>query len=214
VERKDVNKPYWATVQSFCKVSFFFETQWFRHQTELESRDWWDSPTLTDVGCHWGPVIPISARIGSPGLGRFPYSHCCWVPWGPAIPTSARIGRPGPGKFPYSHCCWVPLRRSDSNTARIGTGEIPLLSLWLGGHWGPVIPTLSGMWSQGDPPTLTAVGRHWGPVISTLARDREDSPTLFLGVLGARITGIAHTTRPLVNQLSCTGENVGDKVIG
>jgi hypothetical protein len=28
---------------------------------------------ITAVGHHWGPVIQTSARIGSPGSGRFPY---------------------------------------------------------------------------------------------------------------------------------------------
>jgi hypothetical protein len=50
------------------------EAQWFWLQPELEARDRGDSPTLTLVGHDWGPVILTSARIGSPGPGRFPYS--------------------------------------------------------------------------------------------------------------------------------------------
>jgi hypothetical protein len=51
------------------------------------------------------------------------------------IPTSARIGSLGLGRFPYSHCDWVPLRPSDSDFGQNwqpGTGEIPLLLLRLG----------------------------------------------------------------------------------
>jgi hypothetical protein len=108
-------------------------------------------------------VIRTSARIGSPGPGRFPYSHCSWVPlrpsdsdfsqnwkpgtreishcdwapFGPGIPTSAKIGSLGLGRFPYSHCGWAPLPR-DSDFGQNwtpGTREIPLLSLWLGAIW-------------------------------------------------------------------------------
>jgi hypothetical protein len=50
------------------------EAQWFWLQPELEAWDRGDSPTLTVVGCHWGPVILTSARIRSQGLGRFPFS--------------------------------------------------------------------------------------------------------------------------------------------
>jgi hypothetical protein len=143
---------------------------------------------------HWGPVILTLARFGSPGPGRFPYSHCGWVPlrpsdsdfsqnwkpgtgeipllslwlgaiehWGPVILTSARFGSPGPGKFPYSHCGWVSLRPSDSDFGQIWkprTGEILLFE-----------------WSQGD-------------------------------FLGTWIKGNPHTIPPLINQSSCTGEHV------
>jgi hypothetical protein len=52
------------------------ETQWYRLQPELEACecDQGDSPTITAVGCHWDPVIQTSARIGSHGPGRCPYS--------------------------------------------------------------------------------------------------------------------------------------------
>jgi hypothetical protein len=55
--------------------------------------------------------------------------------WGPVILTSARIGSPGPGRFPYSHCGWARLRPSDSDFSqnwKPGTREISLYSLWLG----------------------------------------------------------------------------------
>jgi hypothetical protein len=107
------------------------EAQWFRLRPEMEDRG--SSPTLTGVGCHWGPVISTSARIGSPGPGRFPYSHWGWVPLRPSdfdfgqkwrtrevpptitgvgchrglvISTSARNGSPGPGRFPISLFEW------------------------------------------------------------------------------------------------------------
>jgi hypothetical protein len=132
------------------------EAQWFRLRPELEARDRGDSPTLTVVGCHWGPLIPTSARIGSPG----------------------------PGRFPYSHCGWVPLRPSDSDFSqnwKPRTGEIPLLSLWLGAteaQWFRLRPELEA-WDQGDSPTLTVVGCHWGPVIRTSARIGSPRPGRF-----------------------------------
>jgi hypothetical protein len=76
------------------------EAQWFRLLPELEAWDQGDSPTLT--------VVPNSARIGSLGPGRFPYSHCGGVP----------LLRPSDSEFSQN---WKPV-----------TGEIPLLSLWLG----------------------------------------------------------------------------------
>jgi hypothetical protein len=94
------------------------EAQWLWLRPELEARDQGDSPSLTVVGHHYGPVILTSARIGSLGPGRFPYSvgnH-----WGPVILTSARIGSPGLRRFPYS----------------------------VGHHWGPVIPTSIRIGSQ------------------------------------------------------------------
>jgi hypothetical protein len=84
------------------------EAQWFWLQPELGAQDRGDSHTLTVVGCHWGPDIPTSARIGSPGPGRFPYSHCVGCHWGPVILISARIGSPGPGRFPYSFQMIIP----------------------------------------------------------------------------------------------------------
>jgi hypothetical protein len=123
------------------------EAQWFRLQPELEACDWGDSPTLTVVGHPWGPVIPTSARTGS-----------LW-----------------PGRFPYSHCRWASLRPSDSNFSqnwKPGTGEIPLLSLWLGileAQWFWLWAELEAR-DRGDSPTLTAVGHPWGPVIPTLGR--------------------------------------------
>jgi hypothetical protein len=106
------------------------EAQWFRLQPGFEARDLRDSPTLTVVGCHWGPVIPTSARIWSPG----------------------------PGRFPYSHCGWVPLRPSDSDFSqdlKPGTGEIPLFSLWLGAieaQWFRLQPGFEAR-DRGDSPT-------------------------------------------------------------
>jgi hypothetical protein len=123
------------------------EAQWIWLQPELETRDQGETHTLTVVGCHWGPVILTSARIGSLG----------------------------PGRFPYSHCSWVPLMPSDSDFSqnwKPGTGEIPLLSLWLGAvqaQWFWLQPELEA-WDQGNSPTLTVVGHHWGPVILISAR--------------------------------------------
>jgi hypothetical protein len=109
------------------------EAQWFWLLPELEARarDQGDFPTLTAVGCHWGPVILTSARIGSPG----------------------------PGRFPYSHCSWVPLRPSDSDFGqnwKPGTREIPLLSLQFGAieaQWFRHRPELEAR-DRGDSPTL------------------------------------------------------------
>jgi hypothetical protein len=100
------------------------------------------------------------------------------------IPTSARIGSLGPGRFPYSHCGWTSLRSSDSDFCqnwRPGTGEIPLLSLWLGiieVQWFRLLPELAA-WDRGDSPTLTVAGRHWGPVIQTSARIGSPGPGRF-----------------------------------
>jgi hypothetical protein len=125
----------------------------------------------------------------------------------PVIWTSARIGSPGPGRFTYSHCGWVPLRPSDSGCGqnwKLGTGVIHLLSLWLGAieaQWFWLQPELEAR-DRGDSSTLTVVGCHWGPVILWLgaieaqwfwlrpeleARDRGDSPTLtWLGAIEAQ----------------------------
>jgi hypothetical protein len=114
------------------------ETQWFWLQGELEAWDRGDSPTLTVVGCHWGPVILTKARIGSLGPGRFPYSHCGWVPL-----------RPSDADFSQN---WKP-----------GTGEIPQLSLWLGAieaQWFRLRPELE-VWDRGDSPTHTFEKRNW-----------------------------------------------------
>jgi hypothetical protein len=175
------------------------EAQWFWHQPELEAQDQGNFLTLTVVGCHWGPVILTSARIGSPELGRFPYSHCGWVPlrpsdsdfsgchWGPVILTSARIGSPELGRFPYSHCGWAPMRPSDSDISqnwKPRTREISLLSLWLGAtdmteaQWFWLQPELEAQ-DQGDFLTLTVVGCHWGPVILTSARIGSPGPGRF-----------------------------------
>jgi hypothetical protein len=108
---------------------------WFWLRPGLEAWEQGDSPTLTVVGCHWSPVILTSARIGSPGLGRFPYSHCGWAPM-----------RPSDSDFSQN---WEP-----------ETGEIPLLSLWLGAietQWFRLWLKLEA-WNRGDSSTLTAVG--------------------------------------------------------
>jgi hypothetical protein len=170
---------------------------------------------ITAVGCHWGPVIQTSARIGSPG----------------------------PGRSPYSHCGWVPLRPSDSDFSqnwKSRTGKIPLLSLWLGAieaQWFRLQPELEAQ-DREDAPTLTVVGCHWGPVIQTSARigspgpgrspyshcgwvplRPSDSNFARIGSLGpgksptlrmtprglALITANPHNTLPLINQC-CTGE--------
>jgi hypothetical protein len=75
--------------------------QGFRLQPELEAWDRGNSPTLTVVGCHWGLVILTSARIGSPGPRRFPYSHCAWL--GAIWPRDSDFGqnwKPGTGEIP------------------------------------------------------------------------------------------------------------------
>jgi hypothetical protein len=148
------------------------EAQWFRLQPELEACDQGDSPTLTAVGCHRGPVIQTSARIGSLG----------------------------PGRFLYSHCVWVPLRPSDSDFGqnwKPGTGEIPLLSLWLGvieAHWFRLRPELEAQ-DRGDSTNLTVVGCHRAPVIQTSARIGIRGPgwlSIWMiprGLFGAWITG-------------------------
>jgi hypothetical protein len=135
----------------------------------------------TVVGCHWGPVILTSARIGSLGPGRFTYSRWGWA-----------LLRPSDSAFSQN---WKP-----------GTGETPLLSLWLGAteaqwfwlrpeleawEWGDS-PTLTvdgclwkiyeaqwfwirpelEAWEWGDSPTLTVDGCLWGPVILNSARIR------------------------------------------
>jgi hypothetical protein len=129
------------------------EARWFRLWS---ARDWGDSRTLTVVGCHWRPVIPTLARIGSPG----------------------------PGRFPYTHLGWVPLRTTDCDFGqnwKPGTGEIPLLSLWLGvieAQWFWLQPELEAR-DRGDSPTLTVVGCHWGPVILTWARIGSLGPERF-----------------------------------
>jgi hypothetical protein len=103
---------------------------------------------------------------------------------GPVILTSARIGSPGPGRFPYSHCGWVPLRPSDSDFAqnwKPGTGEIPILSMWLAvidAQWFWLWPEVEAR-DRGDSRTLTVVGCHWGPVILTSARVGSPAPGRF-----------------------------------
>jgi hypothetical protein len=105
-------------------------------------------------------------------------------PWGPVILTFARIGSPGPGRFPYSHCSWASLRPSDSGFGqnwKPGTGEIPLLSLQLGvleAQWFWLLPELEAR-DLGDSPTLTAVGHPCGPVILTFARIGSPGPGRF-----------------------------------
>jgi hypothetical protein len=125
------------------------EAQWFGLQPELAAQDQGDSPTLTVVGCHWGPVILSSARIGSPWPGRFPYSHCGWVPL-----------RPSDSDFSQN---WQPM-----------TGEIPLLSLWLG--------AIEAQWFRLQP-ELAAQDRGYSPILQMIAR----------GLLGAWITGSPYT---------------------
>jgi hypothetical protein len=192
-----------------------FSQKWFWLQPELEAQDWGDAPTLTVVGHHWGPVILTSARSDSdfsrnwkPRTGEIPPTlTAVGCHWGLVILTSARIGSPGLRRFPYSHCGWVPLRPSYSDFSqnwKPRTGEIPLLSLWLGtieAQWCWLQPELEDQ-DLGDSPTLTAVGCHWGPVIPTSARIGSPGPGRFpysfhmipSGLLGKWITGNPHTT--------------------
>jgi hypothetical protein len=60
------------------------EAQWFRRPPELETQDQGESPTITAVGHHWGPVILTSTRIGNPGPGRVSYCHCGLAPLRPS----------------------------------------------------------------------------------------------------------------------------------
>jgi hypothetical protein len=196
------------------------EAQWFRLRPELEAQDGRDSPTLTTVGRHWGPVIPTSAGTGEILLLLLWLAaiEAQWFRLRPELEAWS----PGPGRFPYPHCGWVPLRPSDSDFGqnwKPGTGEIPLLSLWLGAieaQWFRLRPELEAR-DRGDSPTPTVVGRHWGPVIQTSARIESPGPVRFpysfrlisRVILCAWITGnYPHTTRPLINQSNCTGEHV------
>jgi hypothetical protein len=143
--------------------------------------------------------------------------------WGPVILTSARIGSPGPRRFPYSHCGWVPPRPSDSDFSqnwKPRTGEIPLLSLWLGATeaqwfwlqpgleawdrgdsphcgWVPLRPSdsdFSQNWSLGPGrfPSLTVVVRLWGPLFPTSARIGSLGPGRF-----PSLTVVGHLWGPL-----------------
>jgi hypothetical protein len=57
---------------------------------------------ITVVGCHWGPVILTSARIGSTGPERFPYSHCGWAPLRPSDSDFSHNWKHGTVVIPYS----------------------------------------------------------------------------------------------------------------
>jgi hypothetical protein len=138
------------------------------------------------------------------------------------LTTLTRTGSLGPVRFPYSHYGWVSLRPSDSDYIgqnwMAGTGEIPLLSLWLGVieaqwfwlHW----PELEA-WDRLDSLTLTMVRCHWGPV---LARTGNPGPVRFpysfqmitRGLLGAWITHHSAIDKPS----SHTGEHVKIKWSG
>jgi hypothetical protein len=107
--------------------------------TRIGSPDRGDFPTLTMWLGHWGPVILTSTRIGSPDRGDFPTLTVV----GPLRPSDSDFDqdwKPRPERFPYSHCGWAI--EAQWFWLRPGleaqTGEISLLSLWLG-HWGPVI---------------------------------------------------------------------------
>jgi hypothetical protein len=154
---------------------------------------------ITAVGHHWGPVIPTSARIGSPGPGRFPCSHCVWL---------GAIMKPSDSDFGQN---WKPR-----------TGEIPLLSLWLGAieaQWFRHRPVLEAQ-DRGDSPALWlgAIEAQWFRLRPGLeARDRGNSPTLFKWSHGAWIMGNSHTRWPLINTSQAAWHDwwtCGDKVIG
>jgi hypothetical protein len=141
--------------------------------------------------------------------------------------------------YAFAHCGWAALRPSHSDFGqnwRHGTGEIPLLSLWLGtieAQWFRLRPELEAR-DRGDYPTLTVVGYHWGPVILTSARIGGTGPGRLpyshCGWAALRPSdsdfgqnwrhGIreiplllsnvldADTTRPLINKASCTAEYI------
>jgi hypothetical protein len=125
---------------------------------------------------------------GSPGPGRFPYSHSSWVSLRPSVSDFGQ----GPGRFPYSHSSWLPLRPSHASDSDFsqnwspGHGEITLLSLWLGAiyaQWFRLQPELEAQ-DRGNYPTLTAVmgaiEAQWFRLRPELeAQDQGDSPTLF-----------------------------------
>jgi hypothetical protein len=173
-----------------------FSAQWFWLQPELEAWDGGDSSTLTAVGCHWGPVIQTSARIGSLGPGRFPYSHCSWVPLRPSDSDFSQNWKPGTGEIPLLSLRFVPLRPSDSDFSqnwKPDTEEIPLLLLWLGAieaQWFWLRTELEA-WYRGDLLSLWlgAIEAQWFRLWTELevwyrgdspeTRDWGDSPTLF-----------------------------------
>jgi hypothetical protein len=127
------------------EISPPIEVQWFRLQPEFESQDRRDSPT------HWGSVIQTSARIGSPGQGRFPHPLSSdsdfsqnWKPRTEEIPPPIEVQwfRLQPeleaqdrGDSPtLTGGGWAPVRSSDSDFGqnwKPRTGEIPY-SLRLG----------------------------------------------------------------------------------
>jgi hypothetical protein len=160
------------------------EAQWFWLWPELEARDQGDSLTLTVVGRHWGPVIRTSSRIGSPGPGRCPYSHCGWVPLRSRDSDFGQNWKPRTREIPLlslwlgdTEAQWFWLQPELEDRARV----IPLLSLWLGAteaQWFRLQLELEA-WDEGDSPTLTVVWCHWGPVIQTLARIGSAGPGRF-----------------------------------
>jgi hypothetical protein len=92
------------------------EAQWFRLRPELEARDQQgDSPTLTVVGCHWGPVIPTRPELEAWDRGDSHTVTAVGYHWGTLIPTQPEL---------------EARDRGDSPTVTV-----------VGCHWGPVIPT-------------------------------------------------------------------------
>jgi hypothetical protein len=90
----------------------------------------------------------------------------------------------------------------------------------VGHHWGPMILISARIWGLGPGRFPYLVGHHWGPVILISARIGSPGPgrlpyffwMIPMGLLGARIICNPHSTQPLINELSCTGEDV--QVIG
>jgi hypothetical protein len=97
-----------------------------------KAMDQGDYLTLTVVGCHWGPMILTSARIGKPWTREITLlslwlgaTEAQWFWLQPELESH------GPGRLPYSHCGWVPLRPSDSdfsqNWKAMDQGDSPIL---------------------------------------------------------------------------------------
>jgi hypothetical protein len=82
------------------------------------------SSLIQQLGAIEAQWFPLPVRIGSPRPGRFHYLTVVGCHWGPVIPTSSQNWKPE-------------------------TGEIPLLSLWLGAIEAQWFPLPVGIGSPG-----------------------------------------------------------------
>jgi hypothetical protein len=187
---------YWTEIACLCGLSqvcsrhrFFFMRSLIEHYVyhcgweQLRPRDF-------DFSQNWKPgtgEIPLlSLWLGAIEAQWFRLQH--------------ELEAQGPGRFPYSHCGWEQLRPMDSDFSqnwKPGTGEIHLLSLWLGAieaQWFRLQPELE-TWDRGD----SSISYFW---------------MISMGLLGAWITGDPHTTQLLINQSSSTGQHVEIKWSG